>query len=173
MKKLLLLLVVSTLALTPSVPAFAEDDPVFKANEVSLDVFAGYQTRQQSPLSTSINSLVDGGTWRGGIGGNYFFTRNLGVSLESHVEDFHGNAIDNAALSAVVRLPLDKARLAPYVFGGASLQFEGRETWSYHGGLGLELRLLKRVGVFSDVRYSFGDGGPDNGLIRLGTRFVF
>ena len=59
MKKILL--AVSTLALT-ILPLLAQDppDPVFKAKELSLDVFGGYKTRQQAPESkTGLAALVE------------------------------------------------------------------------------------------------------------------
>src|SRR6187455_3215500 len=75
-------------------------EPCFQEQEFQLDVFGSYS-------GTKDNGVIGDG-FGGGVGVNYFFTRNLGVSVSGNVyEGTAGHEVWNADLDLVVRFPLD------------------------------------------------------------------
>ena len=182
-KSLFLLLATALFALTiPALPAepaavpiaAAPSDRLFKRGELQFDAFAGYASVQAGALSTSLGSIATGGVYRGGVGINYFLTDNWGVGVDTILGSGGAGYFQTAALSGIFRFPVEKYRLAPYIFGGAGMVFQGPNYYTYHAGLGLEVRVTKRLGVFTDLRYTFSEGSnPDGTLVRLGARLNF
>lgn len=167
----LLFTLLALVALTVTAPAA---DELFRAREAQVDLFAAYATDQVSPLTTSISTLAQGGDWRGGVGLNYFLTRHVGAGIDTHFGDFKGGFFDNVSASLIVRAPIESLRTAPYAFGGAGGNFEGINHWTYHAGLGVEVRATRNVGVFGDVRYTWNEGSvKDGALTRIGVRLNF
>lgn len=192
MKKGILALV-AALALTGSVygaearaTVTTDDDPkftdrfrydrdsteIFRANEFSIDLFGSYRSGQEKLTGISTRKLRSG-TWGGGVGINYFFTRHFGIASDTHMNDFRGEFIDNVTASFVARVPLDDIRLAPYAFAGGGRWFDGRDAWLLHGGAGVEFRFNPNFGLFTDIRYTWVDGTTDYALARLGVRVGF
>ena len=162
------------LVLAASLITLPAADKLFHAKEVQVDLAAGYATDQVSPLNTSIATLTTKGAWTSSVGVNYFLTENFGLGVESNLRDFRGIGVNNVSLSGIARFPVERWRLAPYVFGGAGANFEASDFWTYHAGLGVEVRLTKSAGLFADTRYVWGEASnPDGALTRLGVRFVF
>jgi hypothetical protein len=145
-----------------------KDTSYFHDHEMSVDLFGGYV------FADGPGRLTD--DFAGGIGANYFFTRNLGLGLDGYWWD--GDQVSNEIVSAfsgslILRMPLDKAHLAPYIFGGGGGTFSGIDQATLHGGGGLEYRFTPHLGTFVDGRYVFTDSSNDYGLVRFGARFVF
>ena len=145
----------------------------FTAYELSLDAFGSYwagQRRVEDVFETNIRR----GTWGGGVGLNYFLTRELGLGGDINISDNDGNFIDSAAGSLIFRLPIETVGLAPYVFGGGTrLTERGTWEWAGHAGVGLEFRPNRITGLFADAGYIWPDESADSLLIRAGLRFVF
>jgi hypothetical protein len=157
----------------------------FLDRELQIDVFGAYA---DGNAQTHAGPVRDHG-WGGGIGVNYFFTRNIGLgvdaywlgatpnaaaSRESSLTTFH-----NVTGSLIFRLPNDATCLAPYGYLGGGVHVDG-DTWaSAHVGLGLEYRIVpNKVGLFVDARWTyFGDrygSGDQNWFLgKAGVRFVF
>jgi hypothetical protein len=150
----------------PSVP------DKFTANELSLDAFGSYwagQRRIEDVFDTNIRS----GTWGGGVGLNYFLTREIGLSGDFNIPRNDGNFIDSASGSLILRLPFENAGMAPYVFGGGTRLTDRSWEWAGHAGVGFEFRFNPITGLFADGRYIWPDRTPDSLLLRAGLRFVF
>ncbi len=157
---------------------------LFKAQELSLDLFASYTAAQQG-IDEIFNTNIEHGDWGGGVGLNYFFTRELGIAADINMPDNGGNLVDSASGSLVFRLPWEAAGLAPYVFGGGGRLTEPSWQWSLHAGLGLEWRFSQHIGIFADGRYVWADDAYDDTyrhqskfdgdhlLLRSGLRLVF
>ena len=161
----------------------------FLDRELQIDVFGAYADGNSSSHAGPIR---DHG-WGGGIGINYFFTRNVGVGVDgiwldakenagagnNDNNDDGGKAFHNVTGSLIFRLPMDASCLAPYVFVGGGFHVDGDQWASAHGGVGLEYRIVpNKVGIFVDARWTyFGDrygaGDQNNFLGKAGVRFVF
>lgn len=159
----------------------AQEAQKFHANEVTLDVFAAYIAAERGIddlFDTSIRESDGNGLWGGGVGLNYFFTRELGIGGDLIMADNDGKFIDSMNASLIARLPWERAGLAPYIFGGGGRMTNPWE-WTAHAGIGLEWRLNSLTGIFADGRYVWANGSKDNEfdgdhlLLRAGLRLAF
>jgi hypothetical protein len=141
---------------------------LFNTREFSLDIFGSAYDNDRR-----IGSKVLQGQWGGGVGGRYFFTRELGMSLDTNISDNGHSFLDYIHASAVFRYPIEEIRLAPYAFAGIGCELDPRDEFSFHGGFGAEYRLNPLTGLFLDTRYVFADRAKDYWVFRLGLRFVF
>ena len=148
-------------------------DPVFRPNELSLDIFGSLALGEEVIEKISRDRVRDHGRFGYGAGVNYFFTRNFGLSAEAYTENAGHSFVDDAAASLVARFPFDSIRLAPYGFAGGGYQLDPIEQPFAHAGAGLEYRFKNNMGVFLDGRYVFTKDSRDFGLARLGFRFSF
>jgi hypothetical protein len=144
--------------------------------------------------------------WGGGIGVTGLLTRNLGINVDQSAlgraagdgdmekADF-GYLRYQTSAGLVLRLPIEKMRLAPYAIIGGGAQYGSYPkkeivasksspstvfTLAGQGfgqiGGGVEWRVIHRFGVFSDLRWMYsGVGGlPSNQLqFRYGVRMAF
>jgi hypothetical protein len=62
---------------------------------------------------------------------------------------------------------------ACYVFGGGGYDFEGIKQGFGQAGVGLDVRIIKNLGVFADARYVFASESHDYGVGRAGIRISF
>jgi hypothetical protein len=169
---------VSTTTIWAAEPGLSYDrtprnDQVFRAAELSLDVYGSLSLGQETINHLSGDRVRADGRLGAGVGANYFFSRNFGLSAEAYTENAGHSFVDDAAGSMVFRIPIDSIRLAPYVFGGGGYQFDPIEQAFLHAGAGLEYRFVNNMGVFLDARYVFTENSKDFGLARLGFRFSF
>ncbi len=148
---------------------------LFRDQEFSLAGFALLTASDLSALDSS---------WGGGVELSYFFDRHVGLAVEGWLLDSSDavatGPVDLSATlgainaSLVVRMPVEEARLAPYVFGGGGWLFNGSDSFQLHVGGGLEYRLTENFGVFGDGRFVWLDEFSDNyGLFRAGFRVTF
>ena len=145
----------------------------YTANELSLDFFGSYLAGEHK-IENVFHNTVRHGFWGGGVGVNYFFTREIGVGGDIEIPDDHvGNFVNNINGSLIARLPIGNSGLAPYIFGGGGRQTEPVWQWSGHAGLGVEYRFNPVTGVFADARYIWPDKTSDEIEFRAGVRFVF
>lgn len=158
-----------------------DNAPKFSAQEISLDLFGSYIAGQRG-IDELFDTDITHGKWGGGVGLNYFFTRELGLSVDMNIPDNDGNFIDSVSGSLVARMPWEAAGLAPYLFGGGGRVTEPSYQWELHAGVGLEWRFNPLTGIFVDGRYVWADDAYefDNGkwdgdhlLFRAGLRLVF
>jgi hypothetical protein len=142
-------------------------EPCFKDHELQLDVFGSY-------VDTQGGGTSDG--FGGGLAANYFFTRCIGVGVDG---SWHGTDQDLWSLSArlIARWPLELNNstlcLAPYVFGGGGGQWGAANEGQWYLGGGLEYRATRKIGIFSEGRYTWAGADDSNVQVRIGVRFVF
>jgi len=148
-------------------------DSLFQANDVSLDLFGSVSIGQQTINHISRERVEDNGRLGLGLGGNYFFTRYLGIGGDAYTENTQHSFVDNASGNLIARFPIDVIHLAPYVYGGGGYQFDPEGLAFGQIGGGLEFRFAKQIGLFADARYVFTDGTQNFGLGRLGLRLGF
>ena len=162
-------------------------EPCFGDREFQIDLFGAYGFTQSNQ-----EQILGDHAWGGGLGLNYFFTRNVGVGAEGTVFDTRrgSDAVGYGALNLFVRFPIDDICLAPYLYGGVGGVFNaesldtrdlpGREDsdedsfWAGHIGAGVEYRFMRNVGIFVDGRYTFVDKDQnDFATVRSGIRIAF
>jgi len=187
----------STIALAGPAPTMGKatkqevmtETPCFSDHEWQLDIFGQYSDGNGPDHA----GLFREHGWGGGIGLNYFFSRNIGIGVDAawlnatdndKVSDLNNDEDDetvfhNFSGSLIFRAPIDDLCLAPYVYLGGGFHVDGHQWASGHAGVGVEYRIVpQKVGVFVDGRYTFlGDrfGHGDLGFAsaRLGMRFTF
>jgi hypothetical protein len=149
------------------------DVELFRANEFSLDVFGTGTIREKVIDNISGQKIRDSGRLGAGAGFNYFFHRNVGVGMDAFSENTDDEFIDNATANLIVRFPIGSSGFAPYVFGGATRQFETLQQWGGVAGGGFEFRFDRHWSLFADTRYVFADKTDDYGVGRVGVRLSF
>jgi hypothetical protein len=171
-------------------------EELYRAREIQIDVFAAYGvgrvdardgTEVIPPPLTAPNlpariadftRHADHG-WGGGIGLNYFFTRNWGVGAEGYWLD--ADTTVHAVLGDLIyRYPFEfdckdgkRWGLAPYGMLSGGGQFDGRAAGLFGLGGGLEARWCPEGAVFTDGRWILHDKDVNYGLFRMGVRFIF
>lgn len=153
-----------------ALPQFFNATEFYRAKEFSIDLFG---TAQVADLG-SLNDLNDHEAGIG-IGLNYFYTRNLGVSYElrGQARNLRHDFLNESSLSLVYRIPI--GTVAPYGFAGGGYEIiNGRIDFNAHAGAGLEVRVSPHVGVFSDVRVITENFRSASGYLgRAGVRVSF
>ena len=150
----------------------------FKDQELSIDLFGQY-TDGNAP--SHAGPIRDHG-WGGGVGINYFFTRNIGIGVDAawlYGRDLGGEntTIHNFSGSLIARFPIEC--FAPYIYVGGGAAVDGEQWASAHAGVGAEWRLQpQKFGVFVDARWTyygdrFGHEDLNNFSGRVGLRWVF
>jgi len=149
--------------------------PRYTAQEGSFDLFATYLHNESKFSRIFRTNIRDDGAWGGGIGFNYFMTREIGVGIDANAPDNRGPFIDSVAASLIARWPFEQAGIAPYIFGGGGRASQPVWEWTGHFGVGLEYRWNPTTGVFIDGRYMWHNknNSTDRLLLRTGFRFVF
>ena len=169
----------------------------FHEHEWQFDVFGQYSVGEGPHQA---GTFRDHG-WGGGVGVNYFFTRNLGLGIDAawlyakesdislsprellrerirnRLDDSNDNdhtTIHNFSGSLIWRFPIDEHCLAPYIYVGGGCHVDGEQWASAHGGVGVEYRLQEKYGVFLDGRWTyFGDRFGHGDLNQFGSRLGF
>lgn len=165
------------------------DDPVqvFKCNELSADGFLSFIGAERRPLAFP-NTSIKRGLWGGGIGVNYFWSRDVGISIDSAAYCGTPRFIQYVNANLLVRFPIEQIRLAPYLFAGAGRAYNPGWSWMGDAGVGFDFRICPKLALFTDGRYviqnlseplrtafsnHFGGLGPEQLVLRAGVRFVF
>ncbi|MFN7138155.1 MAG: hypothetical protein ACK4UN_02330 [Limisphaerales bacterium] len=144
---------------------------LYHAHEFTVDVYGSYY--RESDNADDFFDSHSGARWGGGLGFNYFFTRNFGLGLDSSIHNNRGAFIDHVNASAIARFPIENTGFSPYVFGGGGRMWDPTDAWSIHAGVGFEYRFNPTTGIFIDGRYAWGEDSNDYSLIRSGLRLSF
>jgi hypothetical protein len=159
-------LMVLGLSLSQSLLANAADNELlYKAGEFQVDIF-GLGSEQRITASKSLGA---------GVGLNYFVSRNIGLGVEAFSYNTGHATVDQVGLNLIGRIPLTKfSGFAPYFMFGSGYNIEIDE-YNVNAGGGLEYRLFKNIGAFSDIRtYTSTTKGNDVSLLaRVGVRLSF
>ena len=155
--------------------SYDQNTPKFTDQEFSLDLFGSY-INPEGEFHEVFEHNIRHGYWGGGVGANYFITRELGVGADFNMSDKEGaRLVDDVVGSVMLRFPIESIGLAPYLIGSGGRAISPIYQWTYGGGVGLDLRFNPTTGIFSDARYFFGDQGTiyNRLLIRMGLRLIF
>lgn len=151
---------------------YATSGALYTPQELSLDLFGTYSAGERR-IEDLFETNIRHGEWGGGVGLNYFFTREIGIGGDIKIGDNRGNFVDQALGSLIARLPIANSGFAPYIFGGGGRGFDPAWEWLGHAGVGAEYRFNPATGIFIDSRYVWADKTPDRILFRAGLRLVF
>lgn len=151
-----------------------EGKDLFAPQEFTLDLAGAYGVGK-AKFNDTFDRSIRHGDFGASVGVNYFLTRNLGIGADAFGLDNGSDFVDAVSGSVILRLPIDAAHLAPYIFGGGGHTFDGPDSWTAHAGVGLELRLNPRAGIFVDGRHIFAEKSnvSDAALLRAGIRLAF
>jgi hypothetical protein len=152
--------------------AYDIQTPRYTAQELSFDAFGTY-TAPERNLGDLFETNIRHGKWGGGVGLNYFFTREIGLGADINIPNDGGNFINSVSGSLIARWPFESAGIAPYIFGGGGRGTDIAWEWLAHAGVGVEYRWNPTTGIFVDGRYVWADKTTDQLLLRAGVRFVF
>jgi hypothetical protein len=135
----------------------------FGSRETTFDIFGSYAVAEHRDFSSGRLGI--------GVGANHFFTPFMGIGLDTGVEKFDWPNHING--SFILRYPIEKWSLAPYIFTGFGRQFHDTAQWTYHIAGGFDYRLNQRTGVFTDIGATIPETSHDFMLWRMGVRFRF
>jgi len=162
----------------------AVEESGFKAGEWQIDTFAQYSVGEGP---NQVGLFRDHGVG-GGVGLNYFFSRNIGLgvdatwlsakeapSAQNPAKTDDATVVHNFSGSLIFRLPLDWSCLARYVYVGGGFHVDGEQWASAHAGVGLEYRIKpNKFGLFVDGRWTYlGDRNGHEELNFFGARAGF
>lgn len=175
-------------------PALAPGYSLYNAGEWQIDLFGAYAF-----ADSGNRSLIGDDVFGGGLGFNYFITRNFGLGAEGSLFNTDGDVLGTTNFNLILRFPIAETGFAPYVYGGVGVTFNAEDLdyddfsdardriadnddpkdtddviFIGHAGAGLEYRFNPRFSVFTDARYTWteSDNG-DFGQARAGVRFTF
>ncbi len=155
-----------------------ENRPLFHANELTMDFFASYLNPEHN-VTAFPNTDIHHGTWGGGVGANYFWSKDVGIGVDTSFQTESSVFVDHVAGNLLMRIPFDCIHLAPYAFAGGGRGFSPIGSWFGDVGAGLEFRFNRNLGIFADGRYIWHDrvisfsGTREQGLFRTGLRVGF
>lgn len=157
----------------------------FAAHELQLDIFGQYSVGEGPTQAGTFRDHAFGG----GIGVNYFFTRNFGLGVDAAwlsakeapytSKKSESTVIHNFSASFIYRFPIDSICMAPYVFAGGGFAVDGAQWATVHAGAGIEYRVIpQKLGLFADTRWTYlgdryGHDDLNNVSARVGVRVVF
>lgn len=151
----------------------APAEQLFLEKEVNLDIFGSVSVGQEVVENLTDERVKDNGRLGAGLGLSYFFNRNIGIGADAYTENWNHSFVDNTSGNLIVRFPIDKIHLAPYIYGGGGYQFDPTGLWFAQAGAGVELRFTRQIGIFADARYVMTDEVRDIGVGRAGLRLAF
>jgi len=149
--------------------------PRYTRSEFSLDMFGSYVAPEEHITKIFKTDIRRDGDWGGGVGLNYFFTREIGIGGEINIGSNGGNFVDQGVGSLIFRLPFEPSGFSPYIFGGGGRGTDPQWEWLIHGGVGVEYRFNPLTGLFIDSRYVWHikEGSTDRIMFRAGLRLIF
>jgi hypothetical protein len=151
-----------------------ETGPRYTAGEFSLEGFGSYMAAERK-IGDLFETNIRHGEWGGGVGLNYFFTREIGIGSDINIGDNRGHFVDHVMGNLYARFPIEPSGFAPYVFGGGGRSTDQIWEWLLHAGIGIEYRFNPITGIFFDTRYIWHtkDGSTDRLQFRAGLRLAF
>lgn len=167
---------------------------LYNAGEWQIDLFGAYAFADDDN-----RRLINDDVFGGGLGFNYFITRNFGIGAEGTLFNTDGDVLGTTAFNLILRFPIADTGFAPYIFGGAGVTFNAEDLDSDdfsdardrisdnddprdtddvifigHAGGGLEYRFTPNFSLFGDARYTWTESdNADFGVARAGVRFTF
>lgn len=97
-------------------------------------------------------------TLNANVGAFWFPFRNLGLEANVPFYQSKGVSVSEVQSGLVLRVPLSKTvpvfrNLSPYLGAGAVYNWNTDQKWAYVAKAGLDVRLNKKWGVFSEAQY--------------------
>src|SRR5579859_3737789 len=123
---------------------------LYRGNEFSLEGFGGATINQYTIDHPSGDRVRHNGRLGAGFGGEYFFTRYIGIEGEAFTQNTAHHFIDQTGGSLVLRFPIGESGFAPYAFGGGGHMFDPLPGTYGHFGGGVEYRFTPHFGIFTD-----------------------
>ena len=100
------------------------DFSLYRAQELSIDLFGSGSINQQTINHISGDRVTDNGRFGAGAGLNCFFCRHIGIGADAYFENTDHRFIDSTSGNLIGRLPIGDTGIAPYIFAGGGYQFD-------------------------------------------------
>lgn len=146
---------------------------LYRPFELDADFFGSSALNQHTFEHFSWNNVKHNIVGGGGVGLTGYFWRYFGVGGEFDADARAHEFLDSASGNVYLRVPLFHTGLAPYAFGGGGYQFENLRQSFGQGGLGLEYRFCRHIGIFADARWIVAEHSDNYALSRVGLRLSF
>lgn len=154
-------------------------ESLFNAGELGLTLSSGYDVGAASAVNGS-TLFQQPYTFNLSAGAFWFPFRNFGVEANLPFYQTKGISVDEVQFGLLARLPLAKTtpvlrNISPYVGVGGVYGWKAVEEWSYFGKVGLEVRVNKKWGIFTQGTYrnnEFDHWGQGAVGIEGGLRLV-
>jgi hypothetical protein len=153
--------------------SFWDRPPLYRSQEFSLDLFGTGAVGQNTLNHLTGERFVHHVRLGLGAGGNYFFTRYLGLGVEADSESTHHSFVNDVSGDFIFRFPIGDTIFAPYAFAGGGREFVPFVQWEGHAGAGVEFRVWRHFSFFIDGRYIVEQTSQNYGMGRLGVRLSF
>jgi len=140
----------------------AQSTDLYSDHEWNVDTYGYFSTQDKGGNKDA---------WGYGLGGSYFFTRNIGAGADSYMDAFTIPYLLN--VDGIFRYPIGGRGWAPYGFAGLGRQWDHAAQWLGHLGVGIEYRFRPTMGAFFDAREVFPSETAEHSILRFGFRFVF
>ncbi len=121
-----------------------------------------------------------GKEWGGGLAVEHFFSSYFGVAGSAAWVDMdEGGIWHNYVGDAILRLPIESVRIAPYALAGVGAIYgDGELNLVGRAGAGIDFRITKGFGIFGDWIYHFPEGntglaGENYAITRMGFKIAF
>jgi hypothetical protein len=144
----------------PGLTPVDEDVPVKTTKHVST---------KEHIRTTRNRAAIQGGFGGAGAEAKYFVTENIGLGLKADWLDGE-SSIGTTLGTLTARFPMGAN--APYLFGGAGVQFGDRTGAVGELGGGIEHRFSPACGVFVDAAWMFAEH-ENAAVFRAGVSLVF
>jgi hypothetical protein len=174
MKKLIMIMSVCVMALAFNVKAAETNSTsLFNSGEFGLSLGSGYVVDKAEAFKTPYSVNVQAGAF-------WFPWKHFGFDVEVPFYSTAGVSVQEVQAGVVARLPLSDhivvlKNLSPYVGVDAVYNWQTGQNWAYVGKVGLDVRLNKKWGIFTEGQFRNTDFNFDNGqrTIVSGLKFAF
>lgn len=132
----------------PGIPGLTPvdvDRPVTNKKDVTV---------KKTVKRTTNKAPIQGGFGGAGVAAKFFVTPNIGLGVEG---DWLEGDSSMGTVKGTVTARFPMGANAPYVFGGAGVQFGGETMAIGTLGVGVEHRFSPHCGMFADAAWLFGD----------------
>src|SRR5690349_21110856 len=112
--------------------SYDQNADTYTGQELSMDFFGSY-LNPEGKFTDLFKTNIRHGFWGGGVGLNYFLTRNFGIGTDFNISSKPDdqNLVDYVVGNLYARLPLGNSGFAPYIFGGGGRATSPIYQWTY------------------------------------------
>jgi opacity protein-like surface antigen len=162
-----------TILSTTAFAATNEQASLFNAGETGLTLSTGYTVDPSAAFQSEYSFNLTAGLY-------HYLTRNIGVEVNVPFYSTKGASVTEVQAGLLARLPLSSnvplfRNFAPYIGLGGVYNWNTVQDWAYVAKAGVEVRLNKNWGIFTEYQFRNSDFNWSKGEQRVagGLKFTF